>query len=400
MNAQALFQMLGGSSVQTKPVNTKSANANGYGNQSFKKEMDKAFDKAETSSSSSKRNISDKQTKPEGNQNKVDNNKYPASKDDAIENVQDNELCKEELALTAASQFIQQLETLDNSMINIVPEENLLVGSNENIANNVAKNILSNLLSTEVPEGEFAIPASDNVDLAKLAMLKNLQSQNVEGNAEIESQLTDTSKVEVKAVNAEGMGEVKVLDKSSLNSESLEGVQDGEGMPKENLMAKPNQLDPSKINIKVAEAPIDTTKADLANQLVDKILHKVNQGKHEFELELYPRNLGKINIKMIFANGNAELVMSTSNPKTHQLLSMQSEAMKAILEGNTGMDSNIHVNQSESNEGQFDRDNFQEQNNQNQRNHSNQKEKEKLNESLSFMDRLRLGLVSQIEEAV
>ncbi|MPN31242.1 hypothetical protein SDC9_178716 [bioreactor metagenome] len=180
---------------------------------------------------------------------------------------------------------------------------------------------------------------------------------------------------------------------SEKQDSSLEQVE----IPDENVLAKTNNLDLSKVNIKVAEAPIDTNQADMAKQLADKIMYKLSDGKQEFDLELNPKNLGKVNVKMIFQNGSAELILSTSNSKAHQLLSMQADALRGILESSTGMDSTISLKQAETSDGQFDRDNFQGESNGQQSQKQQQNER---NEDLSFMDRLRLGLTDDLEEAV
>ena len=156
-------------------------------------------------------------------------------------------------------------------------------------------------------------------------------------------------------------------------------------------------LDLSKVNIKVADAPIDTTKADAAQQMADKIIYKLSQGKHVFDMELNPANLGKINVKMIFENGSAEIIMTTSSAKAHQLLSAQTDALRAILEGTLGMNNNIEVKQTEQAAEQFDRDNFQEQSNEKGQ---QQEEKRKHNEDVSFVEKLRLGLTELELEAV
>ncbi len=128
-------------------------------------------------------------------------------------------------------------------------------------------------------------------------------------------------------------------------------------------------------------------------------MYKLSEGRQEFDLELNPRELGKVNIKMIFENGKAQLIMSASNSKAHHLLSMQADALRGILEDNTGLDSTITLKQAETDSNQFDRDNFQEQSN-SQQNQRQQQEKKDYTGDISFMDRLRLGLTEGLEEAV
>ena len=124
----------------------------------------------------------------------------------------------------------------------------------------------------------------------------------------------------------------------------------------------------------------------------------LSQGKHVFDMELNPANLGKINVKMIFENGNAEIIMTTSSAKAHQLLSNQTDALRAILEQTLGMNNNIEVKQAEQAAEQFDRDNFQEQSK--EKGQQQEQEKRKNDEDVSFVEKLRLGLTDFEFEAV
>ena len=90
--------------------------------------------------------------------------------------------------------------------------------------------------------------------------------------------------------------------------------------------------------------------------------------------------------------------MTTSSAKAHQLLSNQTDALRAILEQTLGMNNNIEIKQAEQAAEHFDRDNFQEQSN--EKGQQQEQEKKKNNEDVSFVEKLRLGLTELEFEAV
>lgn len=405
MNAGVCFQTLGCSNTTAKTVSTQLVSSNNRSNDSFKKEMDKAFDRNQsTTNDAGKSSLADKVTSNKA-QHKTDSKEYPEKDANSAEDDQNRDVTREEQVLAAAQ--IQQpnmvavnadittcdaLQQMENEAVT-----NALLGA-------VAEKPESNLAeifgkAEETGEGEIKLPFQNNVDLVKSAMLKSAQGESQENQMQnFAETLTNGGQMKGEKVQEGGATQIESATLQSSEFESDDSKLEQVDMPEENVLAKTSNLDLSKVNIKVAEAPVDTNQADMAKQLADKIMYKLSDGKQEFDLELNPKNLGKVNVKMIFQNGSAELILSTSNSKAHQLLSMQADALRGILESNTGMDSTISLKQAETSDGQFDRDNFQEQSNGQQK--QQQQQEKKLAEDISFIDRLRLGLVDDLEEAV
>ncbi|MHC1724188.1 MAG: flagellar hook-length control protein FliK [Aminipila sp.] len=405
MNAGVNLQTLAGSNTTAKTVNTQLVNSNNGASNSFKKEMDKAFDRNQsTTKDASKGSLTDKVTSNKALQ-KTDSKEYPEKNADFARDDQNTDITKEQQVLAAAQiqqpnvvamnaditacDALQQMqgEVVTNALLGAVvekPEINLT-------------EIFGNAEKTG--EGEIKLPFQNNVDLVKSAMLKSVQGEGQENQMQnFAETLTNGGQIKGEKVQESGATQIESANLQNLKSEGDDPKLEQVDMPEENVLAKTNNLDLSKVNIKVAEAPIDTNQADMAKQLADKIMYKLSDGKQEFDLELNPKNLGKVNVKMIFQNGSAELILSTSNSKAHQLLSMQADALRGILESNTGMDSTISLKQAETSDGQFDRDNFQEQSKGQQQ--QQQQQEKKMAGDISFIDRLRLGLVDNLEEAV
>ncbi|WP_206459635.1 flagellar hook-length control protein FliK [Anaerovorax sp. IOR16] len=106
---------------------------------------------------------------------------------------------------------------------------------------------------------------------------------------------------------------------------------------------KQESLDYSKINIKVGESTINADSNLFGKDIAEKILHHASNGKNIFEVQLNPKELGSIQIKLTFESGKASVVLNCSNPKTQELLMGQSENIRHIIEQQTGSDTIVTV---------------------------------------------------------
>lgn len=402
MEAGTCFQILTGSNETTRTGSLQRLDRTKTLTNSFQKEMDKAFEKNQPDLNAKSKTFSEdkeKVTKKLGNKHKQDKSQRNQVNDKKEEHEADD--TKQEQVVVAEQ---VQKNTIPTEIIANSKELQQLIGDleSENLLTYVAKPMIKESLSNveRTENSEIKLPFDINADLVKSAMVKLNQSE------EKQSQLSNFMKNLVKANQNQPQNLIEndvtkddLMKLKNLDAENSDEIIENNEMTDKNILPKSNQLDLSKINIKIAEAPLDTTRTDMAKQLADKILYKLNNGKHEFDLELYPRNLGKVNIKLVFQNGRAELMMSTSNTKAHHLLSMQTETLKGILENNTGLDTAIDLRQSEKGDEQFDRDNFQQQSN-SQQNQQNQRQEKEFDEEISFTEKLRLGLLGDFEEAV
>ncbi len=406
MNTEVFFQTMNSNSA-VKRGNAQMLRAGGSSTGSFKKEMDQIFERKQSRSNDSEKSSITKDSRTSG---KVQQKEEPENVPDSGVNAEKKDSCTdvtpEEQALAAAQ--IQQPVLLAandlNGIANALQQTQAQAVTTAPIAANLAEMPLHSTENMQTAagteEGEIKLPFQNSADLVKSSMIQPKQSGGQE------NQTPDFAENQTKGSLLAGK---QAQEKSNASGESLgmqhvtaakeESVSELPDLVQENVPMKNNMLDLSKVNIKVADAPVDMNQADAAQQLADKILYKLNAGKQEFDLELNPRDLGKVNIKMIFQNGSAELIMSTSNAKAHQLLSAQADTLRAILEANTGADSTVNIRQTETTDGQFDRDNFQQQKD-SQQNQQNHQQERKTTSEISFADRLRLGLVNDWEEAV
>lgn len=190
-------------------------------------------------------------------------------------------------------------------------------------------------------------------------------------------------------------------EEEALRTETIKAPVEKEGKASENFEINTAQnsnvsgLDLSKVNIKVSDAPLRAESPQMPEQLVDKILYNVDKGKHVFDIELFPDNLGKLEIKMVFEKGVAQLIMTTHSDKAHKLLSQQLDTIRNILEASTQNQSNVEIKENEKASENFDRDSFAGQKEKEQQ-EQNPKENRK-EETESFVDRLKFGLFEEAE---
>lgn len=399
MNAGMFFQMMGGTSSTTaKTSGTQKTGSFSNSGESFKLEMEKAFDVSTKEST-----VKQPQTVNKKDDVKTDKGSEKPKTDDTAnktvtdENVVDekkDEVCEENVVV---AQVQNANNVVDNEAELLKQVEGIIDGEDEMMNLTEGEDNLLSLKQESTLEADGKILAQSNADLVKSAMLKGGEIK-VESETDAKNNILEGVEIQIEDGTEEST--TKVVDITSEQDASLQNGENAadEMFAQEGVKMSNDTLDLSKVNIKVADAPIDTARSDAAQQMADKIIYKLSQGKHVFDMELNPANLGKINVKMIFDNGNAEIIMTTSSAKAHQLLSSQTDALRAILEQTLGTSHNIDIKHAEQAAEQFDRDNFQEQSN--DKGQQQEKDKRKNNEDVSFVDKLRLGLTELEFDAV
>jgi flagellar hook-length control protein FliK len=237
------------------------------------------------------------------------------------------------------------------------------------------------------------LPFQNSVDTVKAALLKEAAQQQTQAQRNTQSQGNNMMSQTSDTVTETKTSEIELI---SADNEVDTAETDTQQLP---LMAKSETLDLSKVNIKVADAPVDTSKSNAAEQMADKIIYKMSEGKQEFDLQLNPKELGKLNIKLTFENGNAQVLITCSNSKAQNMMASLTDNIRSILESNTGVTSTVHLQQEDMLEGQYNQDDFNGQSEARNRSQQ-QKEEAQTSDDFSFIDKLRLGLIDGLDVAV
>ncbi|HEX2985412.1 MAG TPA: flagellar hook-length control protein FliK [Caproiciproducens sp.] len=162
--------------------------------------------------------------------------------------------------------------------------------------------------STDSRQGETSvtqIQAADTEPPARvISQSGGAQSQNTDG-----AQTQETVQVPVK--------QSEDTDKSVLSNQNTASFHD--------LMKTGNVV------IKISDAPANTPKTPV-HQVTDQVLTNYKAGNSKLEIELFPRDLGKVTVKMAMQNGTLTVDIAAANPKTQSMLLSSAGEIRSILE--------------------------------------------------------------------
>ncbi|WP_027400167.1 flagellar hook-length control protein FliK [Anaerovorax odorimutans] len=298
----------------------------------------------------------------------------------------------------------------NNTVLNPIAETSTDVSSGKTLSANQASQVLT---AEQMPK------KNQDTKADKVTVLNNNETSNqkatkqeVPKSAKVQlnnskSNTTESSNNTVKNLNiseknAEGVKQNKIIGlnqseenfgKITQKTETAE-TKTSEEVP---VALKTQNLDLSKLNIKVANSN-NTTNQAFTNQIAEKIMYNLKDGKQEFDIQLNPKELGKIGIKIIAESSGAQIILNCSNAKTHSLLSMNTESLRGILENNTGLHTTVTVEDDskfmgQNNRGTYDDGRGERQNRQQQENFNFQRSQDE--ENLSFINQLKFGLLEQ-----
>lgn len=149
----------------------------------------------------------------------------------------------------------------------------------------------------------------------------------------------------------------------------------------------------AEARIPTARVPVQEPE-EIPQKVLDQMLAKTAEGIREFEIQLEPEELGKILIKVAFGKEAAHVSIVCTEPRTMELMARNARDIGAILSDNLGSPTTIVVEDKEPgyleqhNQGNGQGNAEQEQEQQQER-----QQRDKKNESLDFLQQLRLGLV-------
>lgn len=156
------------------------------------------------------------------------------------------------------------------------------------------------------------------------------------------------------------------------------------------LQTKQQTAEGDVIHVKVSDV-VSVNKGNVPEQMADKILMRTN---NEFELQLEPESLGKVQINVAFAEGETHVSIFCANAKALETLMDNRNGLISVLENRTGQNVSVQIQVQE------DKDLLQQHNpeQQQQKEQSAQEQQKKHqqhkeDDSMDFLQQLRLGLV-------
>lgn len=83
--------------------------------------------------------------------------------------------------------------------------------------------------------------------------------------------------------------------------------------------------------IKISDAPSETPKA-VSHQVADQVSLHYKAGNPQFEMQLYPKNLGRVTVKLGMEKGTLTVEIFAANPKTQSMLLSGSGEIRSMIE--------------------------------------------------------------------
>jgi len=103
------------------------------------------------------------------------------------------------------------------------------------------------------------------------------------------------------------------------------------GYQNQNPTSFANSLQTGNVIIKVSDASSNVAKTT-CSQVADKISVNFKAGNPEFQMDLYPQDLGKVSIKMAMQSGVLTVEILAADPKTQSMLMANTSEIKAMLQ--------------------------------------------------------------------
>lgn len=187
---------------------------------------------------------------------------------------------------------------------------------------------------------------------------------------------------------AAGSETTVVKNKDSAEAEGVKTENKNSGATLEDVvLVKDRIIDGKAVTVKVAE-PVNVNSQDFADKLGEEILRTK---QNEFEIQLAPENLGKIQIKLVFEKGETRVSILCANPKALEALTDHANGIAAALESKTGATATVNITQEKET---FYNENYQDGHNSRENGgDENRRQKQKKDDAVDFLQQLRLGLV-------
>lgn len=281
----------------------------------------------------------------------------------------------------AATTLLNEAEVtslMQQSMPNLINAEGKVI-LNPALTQNISTNSAVETLKVNLANNQTVLQNNEQISQDKLSQ----QTIAANGKVVLDKATMNSQLESLKLHNSQINGNT-----NTVNSEETKS-------PAEMLMnQKPELLNPDKIHIKVGDGNLQAENKQFANQMADKILFLKNGDKNEITLQLMPKELGKVTIRLVMEGNMTQVFMTCSNSKAQNLLSLNAEGIRNIVETNTG--TNVTVSVNEENKLNHQREAFDGRGEKQSREQEPEKQQETLDEdsAITFVNQLRLGLLN------
>lgn len=216
-------------------------------------------------------------------------------------------------------------------------------------------------------------------------------SEGVKTEAKVEVRSEEHEPKELlKETAKEGMAVHK--DREDERKQTSEAV---EAVDREGIQNPVNALDGKKETVSHETVQVHVSQPEeLPQELAKELAVKAAAGQNEFEIQITPKHLGEIVVRVMQKDGVSVVSIVCSEKKTMELLAQSAREIGSVMEQNLGKPTEIYVEKQENeNPWQEQRENDHAGRESEQDRQREQNEKMKAAKSARFLQELRLGLM-------
>ena len=152
------------------------------------------------------------------------------------------------------------------------------------------------------------------------------------------------------------------------------------------------------VNTEMTSQPAEI-KPEYADMLKDMIAKQVSSGKNELEIQLTPRSLGDLTVKVSYTDGAATVSIICTDKEALKAMSQRAEELGRILESNLGSKTEVVVESQKEQARLYEDGRGQQQSYNGQQSSKEQQSEKRQNETevIDFLQQLRLGIRKENE---
>lgn len=285
-----------------------------------------------------------------------------------------------------------EMESGDGVMPGI-PEQpsdgtNPIEAAGKNAQTEVLQSLTKNVNPVEtaaVPKQGISKETSEQQTSPELKVTSELQTnkmETVQNSLEVQSESTETAGEDSLLQNSEKEDKsTQSVEETPYRDSIYEGIHSAVKAPQDTKRAVPQET----IHVSQPE--------ELPKELTKELVLKTTAGQNEFEIQITPKHLGDITVRVLHQDGMSVVSIVCSEKKTMELLAQSAKDIGAVMEQNLGKPTEIYVEKHEGeNFWQEQQENDHAGRESEQQRQREQQEKMKAAKSARFLQELRLGL--------
>lgn len=285
-----------------------------------------------------------------------------------------------------------EMESGDGVMPGI-PEQpsdgtNPIEAAGKNAQTEVLQSLTKNVNPAEtaaVPKQGISKETSEQQTSPELKVTSELQTnkmETVQNSLEVQSESTETAGEDSLLQNSEKEDKsTQSVEETPYRDSIYEGIHSAVKASQDTKRAVPQET----IHVSQPE--------ELPKELTKELVLKTTAGQNEFEIQITPKHLGDITVRVLHQDGMSVVSIVCSEKKTMELLAQSAKDIGAVMEQNLGKPTEIYVEKHEGeNFWQEQQENDHAGRESEQQRQREQQEKMKAAKSARFLQELRLGL--------